>query len=558
MSTRPQNVWLYGPIPDLLFGAGLFYLVILTVVTLAGSATGGVLPASSIPILILIFSGAHYGGTLLRVFEHEDERRTYRFFTVHATILMIVVLLGSLYSPTAGSILITVYLTWSPWHYTGQNYGIAVMFLRRRGVEISPAAKNWLYASFVLSYLSVFLNFHFEGGIGQLYPIGYGADEQSGFGFASLGLPGAIRSILLPLVGIGYVTSIVASGFLLTRSSNLKAIAPVGLVVLIQAAWFAIPHLTYFAQLDTNIPAFTLKGSNNFEAYFVWTALGHAIQYLWITSYYAREDSRWPGFTRYFTKAFVFGNAVWAAPVILMGPDALGRPDYDGGLALSVAAAVNLHHFIVDGAIWKLRNPKIAAVLLQNVEAGAQGAVAVARSPWTARIAWSFAGLFALAAVLPYIELEQRFPDAMQRRDYDTAEAILDRAALYGRDSAKYRTSLANQLVKEQAPIAALRHFWRSLELRPQSDGYLQVGRLNEKIQGTEFGLHAWTTGVKRYPDDIALNKRLGLALVELRRMKEARGYLEHAAELDPDDEAIRKALEKARAPGAKARSKSN
>lgn len=547
MSSRPSNVWLFGAVPDLLFGAGLLYFIVLTAVTIAGSATGGVLPAGVIPILILIFSGAHYGGTLLRVFEHEDQRRTYRIFTLHATVLMIFVLLGALYSPTAGSLLISIYLTWSPWHYTGQNYGIALMFMRRRGAEISPAAKNWVYASFVLSYLSVFLNFHFEGGIGHADPLGYSAVATSGFQFMSLGLPGVVRSTLMPVVGVAYVISLVVGVTLLLRANNFKTVAPAGLVLLVQSAWFAIPHLSYFAQLDTHIPAFTLNGSSNFESYFVWMALGHAIQYLWITSYYAKRDARWPGFTSYFTKAFVFGNAVWAAPLILMGPDTLGRPDYDGGLALCVAAAVNLHHFIVDGAIWKLRNPKIAAVLLHNVESAAEGAMALSRSKLVARMCWGMGVVLTIAAVLPSIELELRLPDAMKRRDYDTASAILDRAALYGRDSASYRTLLANQLIKDKLPLPALKHFWRSLELRPQAHGYLQVGVLNQQIQGTEFGLHAWKKGAELFPDDAALIKRVGLALVELRRPSAALPYLERAIELDPEDEATRNALGKAR-----------
>lgn len=548
MSTRPSNGWLFGAFPDLLFGAGLLYLIVLCAVTFAGSATGGVVPAAAIPILILIFSGGHYGGTLLRVFEHEEERRTYRIFTLHATVLMILLLLGALYSPTAGSVLISIYITWSPWHYTGQNYGIALMLMRRRGAVISRAAKNWVYASFVLSFLSVFLNFHFEGGIGQGDPLGYSANASSGFQFVSLGLPGIVRSTLMPLVGIAYVISLVSGATLLIRANGVKAVAPAGLVILIQAAWFSIPHFAYTLEFDSNIPALTLTGSGNFEDYFVWVALGHAIQYLWITSYYAKRDARWPGFTRYFAKAFVFGNAVWAAPLILLGPDTLGRPDYDGGLALCVAAAVNLHHFIVDGAIWKLRNPKVAAVLLRNVETVAQDASAFTRSRLVKRVCWGAGTFFALMAIVPSIELYKRFPDAIKRGDYDTAEAILDRAALYGRDSARYRTSLANELVRTQSPLPALRNYWRSLKLQPQPDGYLQVGILNAKLHGTESGLHAWETGVEIFPENAALNKQLGMTLAELWRYAAALPYLEHAAELDPDDEttanALRKALE--------------
>ena len=47
-----------------------------------------------------------------------------------------------------------------------------------------------------------------------------------------------------------------------------------------------------------------------------------------------------------------------------LGPVALGALPFDMGLGLLTAAVVNLHHFVLDGAIWKLRDGRIARVLL--------------------------------------------------------------------------------------------------------------------------------------------------------------------------------------------------
>ncbi|MBC8186875.1 MAG: hypothetical protein H8E78_01525, partial [Proteobacteria bacterium] len=146
-SAGNQNSWVFGPIPDLLFGSGLLYLVLISGMIVGGDAARESISPVWGSLLILIVSGAHYGATLLRVYEHRAERDTYRIFTVYGTFAMLAMLVGALYSPMAGSLLISLYLTWSPWHYTGQNYGIAVMFLRRRGVELAPATKRWLYAS---------------------------------------------------------------------------------------------------------------------------------------------------------------------------------------------------------------------------------------------------------------------------------------------------------------------------------------------------------------------------------------------------------------------------
>ncbi len=47
-----------------------------------------------------------------------------------------------LYSPTVGSWLLTLNLTWSPWYYTSQNYGIVLTYLHRRGVDVTPDLKR--------------------------------------------------------------------------------------------------------------------------------------------------------------------------------------------------------------------------------------------------------------------------------------------------------------------------------------------------------------------------------------------------------------------------------
>ena len=53
--------------------------------------------------------------------------------------------------PALGTFLVTLYLTWSPWHYTGQNYGLAVMFLRRSGVEVDARTKRWMASPSVMA-----------------------------------------------------------------------------------------------------------------------------------------------------------------------------------------------------------------------------------------------------------------------------------------------------------------------------------------------------------------------------------------------------------------------
>ena len=58
--------------------------------------------------------------------------------------------------PTCGSHsavdLHAVNVSWSPWHYTGQNFGLAIMQLRRAGVVLTGTERWQLRTAFVVSY----------------------------------------------------------------------------------------------------------------------------------------------------------------------------------------------------------------------------------------------------------------------------------------------------------------------------------------------------------------------------------------------------------------------
>jgi len=128
----PQsNRWLFGPVPDILIGCGVAYMAFFTALVFAGPQLRAVLPLGLLPLVSVFFGTPHYGATLLRVYEQRSERRAYAFFTVWMSLVVAALFVGGLYSAVLGSLLLSLYLTWSPWHYTGQNYGVALLFLRR-------------------------------------------------------------------------------------------------------------------------------------------------------------------------------------------------------------------------------------------------------------------------------------------------------------------------------------------------------------------------------------------------------------------------------------------
>jgi tetratricopeptide (TPR) repeat protein len=148
---------------------------------------------------------------------------------------------------------------------------------------------------------------------------------------------------------------------------------------------------------------------------------------------------------------------------------------------------------------------------------------------------------------VPYVEIDQRLPAAMRNGDYSTAASILDRAALYGRDTADSRMRLANALVKTPDPFRSIPHYRRSLSFHPHAFGFAELGKLSEKLQGIDQAIATWEQGLEHFPDDFELNRLMGMGLMKAKRPREALPHLEHAIKLRTQDERALDALAMAR-----------
>src|SRR5438105_9283842 len=97
-------------------------------------------------------------------------------------------------------------------------------------------------------------------------------------------------------------------------------------------------------------------------------AVMHSAQYLWITSYYARREADAEGVSRW--RPFGYFAILVAGGIALFVPGPwlashVFHFDFTRSF-LIFTALVNLHHFILDGAIWKLRDGKVASLLLNT------------------------------------------------------------------------------------------------------------------------------------------------------------------------------------------------
>src|SRR5580704_802640 len=316
-SKEQSSLWIYNPGLDLIVGCGAWSapLLLLSYFSAASSARAW---SVAFYVLALFFNYPHYMATIYRAYHRAEDFHKYRVFTVHITALVVLTLLLSHFWLRLLPWIFTIYLTWSPWHYSGQNYGLFMMFARRAGADPDKATRRALYGAFVVSYLILFLGFH----------TGPSTDPL----FLSLGIPAVVsrwEQIFLMVAFVGLST-------------------------------FGLSRLASATGWRKLIPSLTLFSS----------------QVLWITSYYARreasgetssETSNKPG--RNWRPLAYFGVLVVGGIALFVpGPWLASRAFHHDFTAsfLIFTALVNIHHFILDGAIWKLRDGRIASLLLNS------------------------------------------------------------------------------------------------------------------------------------------------------------------------------------------------
>jgi tetratricopeptide (TPR) repeat protein len=475
-STGPSR-WLQGPAPDLLFGCGGLYAAYFVAALLAGPDIRSMVPLSLLPLGVLVLGAPHYGATLLRVYERSRDRRDYRLFGVWASLAVAIAFVVGVYNVAVGSWMLTLYLSWSPWHYSGQNYGIASMFLGRRGVNVGRPAKRVLQASFQLSWLLVLLAIHAAQPSASYAAVTLSSSEYS---FISLGIPIDIAAPLILITAIAYLGSVAASIVLLRQAGSWRDIAPTLALIGLQALWFSIPVLARATSMGVEYEPLGIAYA---EYTFYWIAFGHFIQYLWVTVYYAKSSGTARRATPYLGKALLAGSAIWGLPLILFSPEALGVRAFDAGLGTLIASAVNIHHFILDGAIWKLRDGRIARILLRG-----QSAQEDTDAP---KPAWARVKLMPVVLVVGLVstlstfvgvwEVEFGFRRAALASDVDRLRTAAKRLRWAGRDHPGLHTQIALFDARAGRLDEAILEIERSLELQPSAEAWRLLGKLHNK-----------------------------------------------------------------------------
>jgi tetratricopeptide (TPR) repeat protein len=349
-STPQQGPWVYGPWTDLLIGCGAWTapLLLLTSYVSSSSTKGW---SFTFYALALLFNYPHFMATVYRAYHSYSEFAKYRVFTVHVTLLLVCAgLIAHLWYPLLPWIF-TLYICWSPWHYTGQNFGLLMMFTRRSGLTPTEGERHALHLAFVASYLMLLFSFH----------TGASPDPL----ILSLGLPAKFTLPVRGMLGLFFLCASSWALCSLSRRSSWKALLPSLTLTTTQFLWFLLPAMIEILS-GREVPQTRYSSGI--------LAVLHSAQYLWITSYYQAKEARGAGITSWNFPQYLLTLVAGGIALFIPGPWLASRifhADFVSSF-LTFTALVNLHHFLLDGAIWKLRDSRIASFLLNRSPDSAQ------------------------------------------------------------------------------------------------------------------------------------------------------------------------------------------
>ncbi|MGZ3650962.1 MAG: hypothetical protein ACXVB9_06090 [Bdellovibrionota bacterium] len=333
------NAWVDGA---LIGGLALLSLVLIKLFH-NGTRTDMVIYLGA--TLSWIVNWPHFSATSYRLYQSADNVRQYFITATVVPVFIILTLIGSFLSPEGlAPYLVKVFTIWSPYHFSGQTLGITLIYARRAGFQIQKwerrALSGFIYGTFLFQSTRA----ETFGGTATFYSITY----------PLLHIPAWIPSVM--------AVSMYASGAALVvlavrqlRASRKPIPWIMFLPVVTQYIWFV--YGSGLAAFQEFVPFF------------------HSLQYLliaWSMELHLQAEKRGVGKP----VPFILGRSLnWAlinfaggATLFYGLPLLFSRFGWQLGFTTAVIlCAVQIHHFFVDGVIWKLKRKTVSSPLMSNI-----------------------------------------------------------------------------------------------------------------------------------------------------------------------------------------------
>jgi tetratricopeptide (TPR) repeat protein len=509
--------WVHNPWLDTIVGCGAWSapLLLLASFSVASSALKW---SIAFYALALFINYPHCAATIQNALHRSDQSDKFRQFALYLTLLAVAIVVGAHSWPRALPWIFTLYLAWSPWHYSGQNYDVFTRFARCAGVEPAKRESQAMHLAFLISCAILFLNFH----------TGPSADPL----FVSLNIPAAVSAKLQIVLGLAFAA---CSAYGLSRmldQAPWRKMLPALTLFSTQLVWFFLPTMLSRLQGLRVLPSYYGTGM---------LAALHAAQYLWIASDRARSEAQEEGRTNWRPFAYFAALILGGIALFVPGPWIASRvfhADFTRSL-LIFTAVLNLHHFILDAVLRASCESRVANLLSRSparvtdtaVQAGSRIATTVrwlvGPSPIarTVRIASAIALLAwgTVDQVRYYLALhDDNLPD-------------LRRAAALNSYDAPLEMRLARKELASGKPEAALSAWKRAMQANPADpaprDAMLQY--LTEK-QRYDEAYELTRTSLERSPRDAQFLVNHGLLAMQMGNVDEALKSWRKAVATDP------------------------
>ena len=291
------------------------------------------LDTSALLVLLVVGNSAHFAASTVRLYTKPSFRDDYPFLYFVFPLLTLAILAACIALPELlGKHLWSLFLTWSPYHYAAQAYGLSVMYAARSGFRFGKPEQRLLFWICLLPFFYTLTKTGLvptDAGLGWVVPEAILKQPMVAEGLRTLKVMLGIATFVLPVAWYAWHSR--------ARKSPLP-LMPLVIMASNGLWWITLDFMQ----------AFTLA------------TIAHGLQYLAISViFHSREKVREPGNTR---PAWSHGLQFYGY-CLLLGYGLFYCWPYafqaaGAGLAESmmmVVAAINVHHFIVDRYIWKLR-----------------------------------------------------------------------------------------------------------------------------------------------------------------------------------------------------------
>jgi len=357
-SARPAThlYFVNAPVDFLVIGLGSIIMFVVMLLLYQGQS---VIWAGQLAFAMqIVINHPHFAATNYRLYHNKENIMQYPFTALVIPWLVLAAMIGSFLSPTfIAVIFFKIFLYWSPYHFSGQTLGITLIYARRAGFFVGK------WERFTLSNL-IYSSFLFMTARGDMItaasdlvlPVQYDVEQYR------LGLPDWVPNMILIwmiLNGLGFIGLV--TKWCMEQGRMIPAI--VLLPVVTQLIWF-IP--------GSFCPSF-----------YLFVPMFHSLQYLLIAwslqlkekmdvqkitpsvSYVVKETLRWGGIN------LVLGSILfWGIPQAMYF---IFKNEFEWNYSYLfvlgiIVAGVQVHHFFVDGVIWKLKKKTVASPLMVNLD----------------------------------------------------------------------------------------------------------------------------------------------------------------------------------------------